>query len=418
MKRLVYIQLLLFVALSAYSQRALKYETCVMKDEVKTLRVRYADTTQPERPILTLGSDEQLEVSFDELTHDTRNYTYTLIHLNADNTQSSLTTSEYLSGFTTLDITDYVTSFNTQQLYTHYSFLFPNDDMLPMVSGNYALKIYEDGDPENVVAYVCFSIVEPLAGIDVNVRGNTDIELAGRYQQLDIDVSFKDMNIVNPTNDITLLVRQNGRTDNEVMNPKPTFVESNRLRYINQKQLIFEAGNEFRHFDIASQYFKGYNVDRITFDRNYYHAFLFPDEVRAESPYLTEYDANGQCVVHAEKVEDDDTEADYMWVHFLLPTANPWFTGGVYVSGDLTYNSFTADNRMQYDNEHKAYVLSLYLKQGGYDYQYLLLEKGKNKATTLPIEGSHWQTQNEYTVYVYYHPFGSRADRLIGVKKL
>lgn len=414
--------ILLFIcsafAVLSFAEQKLRYETCVMKDEVKTLRIRYAGTTQPERPVLTLGSDEQLEISFDELSHDTHNYTYTVLHLNADGTESSLSSGEFLRGFTTQDITDYMTSLNTQQLYTHYSFLFPNDDMQPTVSGNYALKIYEDGDRDNVVAYVCFSVVEPMVNIDVNVRGNTDIELSGRYQQLDIDVSFKDVNIVNPAGDITLLVRQNGRTDNEVFNPKPTYVENHRLRYINQKQLIFEAGNEFRHFDIASQYFKGYNVDKIHFDRNYYHAFLFPDEVRAESPYLTEYDANGQYVVHAEKVEDDDTEADYMWVHFLLPTANPWFTGGVFVSGDLTYNCFMPDNRMQYDNEHKAYVLSLYLKQGAYDYQYLLLEKGKTHATTFTVEGSYWQTQNEYTVYVYYHPFGSRADRLIGVKRL
>lgn len=408
---------MLFV-LPASAGRGLRYETCVMKDNVRTLRIRYADTTQPERPILTLGGDEQLEISFDELSHETRNYTYTLLHLNADGTESNLSSSEYLQGFTTQDITDYTTSLNTQQLYTHYSFLFPNEDMQPLVSGNYALKIYEDGDRDNVVAYVCFSVVEPLVSIDINVRGNTDIELAGRYQQLDIDVNFGEMNIVNPAGDITLLVRQNGRTDNEVLNPRPTYIENRRLRYINQKQLIFEAGNEYRHFDIASQYFKGYNVDRIYFDRNFYHAFLFPDEIKSESPYLTEYDANGQCVVHAEKVQDDDTEADYMWVHFLLPATEPWFTGSLFVNGDLTYNCFTTENRMQYDAKHQAYTLSLYLKQGGYDYQYLFLEKGKTSATTFPAEGSHWQTQNEYTVYVYYHPFGSRGDRLIGVKRL
>ena len=418
MRRVVIIQIILLFAVSGFAQRNLKYETCVLKDEVRTLRVRLADENRLERPILTLGGDEQLEISFDCLSHDTRNYTYTLLHLNADHTVSNLTSSEYLRGFTTQDITDYQTSFNTQQLYTHYSFLFPNEDMQPLVSGNYALKIYEDGDRDNVVAYVCFSIVEQLVDISANVRGNTDIELSGRFQQLDIDVNFNNMNVTNPANDLTVVVQQNGRSDNEVFNPRPTYVENKRLRFVNQKQLIFEGGNEYRHFDISSVYFKGYNVDQIHFDRNYYHAFLFPDEIKAESPYLTEYDANGQFVVNAEKVADDDTEADYMWVHFLLPVDNPWFTGGVFVSGDLTYNCFTTDNRMQYDAEHKAYTLSLYLKQGGYDYQYLLLEKGKNKASCLQTEGSHWQTQNEYTIYVYYHPFGSRADQLIGVRRL
>ena len=418
MKHLLLITVACFLALSAYAERLLKYETCLLKEEVKTLRIRRAEPGPLERPILTLGSDEQLEISFDELSHDTRNYTYTLLHLNADRTESDLTSSEYLKGFTTQDITKYTQSVNTEQLYTHYSFLLPNDDMQITASGNYAVKIYEDGDRDNIVGYVCFSVVEPMVGIDVNVRGNTDIELSGRYQQLDIDVNLDDLHLVDPTGEIRLLVRQNGRTDNEVYYPKPTYIESRRLRYINQKQLIFEGGNEFRHFDISSVYFKGYNVDLINYDRHFYHAFLFPDEIKAEAPYLTEYDANGQFVVHAEKAYDDDTDADYMWVHFLLPSDNPWFTGNPFVCGDLTYNCFSEENRLQYDAEHKAYYLSLFLKQGGYDYQYLFLEKGKNKATTFPAEGSHWQTQNEYTIYVFYHPFGARADRLIGVKVL
>ena len=416
MKHFLLIATACLAALPAFAERQLQYETCVLKDEVRTLRVQYAGAGQPERAFLTLGGDEQLEISFDCLSHDTRNYSYTLLHLNADRTESSLSSSEFLHGFTTQDITDYALSLNTQQLYTHYSFLFPNADMQPLVSGNYALKIYEDGDRDNVVAYVCFSVVEPLASISAKVRGNTDIELAGRLQQLDIDVSFGEMNIVNPAGEIRLLVRQNGRTDNEVFDPKPTYVENRRLRYINQKQLIFEAGNEYRHFDIASAYFKGNNVDRITFDRNFCHAFLFPDEIRTESPYLTEYDANGQYVVHAEKASDSDVEADYMWVHFLLPAAEPWFTGSLFVCGDLACNTFSAENRMQYDVGHHTYHAALYLKQGAYDYQYLLLEKSTKRASAIPVEGSHWQTQNEYTVYVFYRPFGARADRLIALQ--
>lgn len=418
MRRLNYLFVACFVALCSVAESALQYETCIMKDEVKTLRLRYAGEIRPERPILTLGGEEQIEISFDCLSHDTRNYSYTLLHLNSDRRQSELSSNEYLHGFTTGDITDYALSVNTEQLYTHYSFLFPNEDMQITASGNYAVKIYEDADPDNVVGYACFSVVEPGVEISGYVRGNTDIEFSGRYQQLDIDVDFGNMNIVNPVDEISLLVRQNDRSDNEVLCTKPTYIESRRLRYINQKQLIFEGGNEFRHFDISSVYFKGNNVDKIVFDHNFYQVFLFPDEIRAGGTYLTEYDNNGQYVIHAERADDDDTEADYMMVHFLLPCKEPWFNGGIYISGDLTYNSFSAGNRMQYDNQHQSYYGSLYLKQGAYDYQYLLLDKTSKRGTSFPIEGSYWQTQNEYTIYVFYRPFGSRADRLIGVKKM
>ena len=192
-----------------------------------------------------------LEISFDELSHDTRMYSYTVKHLDYDWTHSVLSSYEYLKGYTTADIDDYALSLNTQQIYTNYRFTFPNEDMQLLVSGNYVLLIYEDGDVENVVAQVCFSVVEPSASIDANIRGNTDKEFNGRYQQLDLDINTTNLDLRNPQ-EIKIVVRQNNRLDNEVVLEKPTFVEPNRLRYTNQAALIFEGGNEFRHFDTYS----------------------------------------------------------------------------------------------------------------------------------------------------------------------
>ena len=392
------------------------YSTCITAPDIHTLRVRWADGSTLERPILELNDDKQLEISFDELSHNTHLYTYTLLHLNSDNTQSDLQTSEYVEGFTTVDITDYDYSINTQQLYTHYSFLFPNDDMKPTVSGNYAIQIYEDGDKDKTIALVCFSIVEPLTQIECNVRSNTTKELSGRYQQLDIDVSLENLKTVNPAQEIKLAVKQNNRNDNAVFDIAPTYIEGHKLRYINRNELIFEGGNEFRHFDIGSQYVLGYNVDKIYFDHRQYHAFLFQDELLNGRAYTTQNDANGQFVINAERTDDDDYEADYMWAHFLLEADKPFFDGILYIGGDLCYNRLSADNRMDYDDEHKAYFGALYLKQGGYDYQYRLKKKNEQSCTLERTEGSFWQTHNEYTIYVYFRPFGSRADRLVGVE--
>ncbi len=396
--------------------------TSVLKPNVQTLRMRYLNSEILQRPFLQLGGEEVLEISFDELSHTTHNYTYTLLHLNADYTPSDLQSFEYLRGFTTADITDYDYSINTQQLYTHYRFTFPNDDMQPILSGNYAIKIYEDGEPDNVVAYQTFVVVEPQVTIDATVRSNTDIEFAGRYQQLDIDLNLHNLSRTDPQY-IKLVVQQNGRWDNAVFTPQPTYVENNRLRYINNRQLIFEGGNEYRRFDIASIYFMGYGVDKIDFDHNYYNAFLFPSENNANRPYVTEIDANGQYVINAERTNDDDYEADYMWVHFILPQAKQWLDGTLYINGDLTYNQLAPMNRMQYDEQNQCYHLALYLKQGGYDYQYLFCPSKRassmlQTATTFRAEGSYWQTQNEYTIYVYYRPFGQRYDQLICLKQL
>lgn len=401
--------------------------------ELRTLRVRMladalaeqnGERPSMQRPFLYLdngivdGQDENntLEISFDEMSHDVHFYTYTVCHLNADGNPSALLSSEYLSGFTTMDITDYQHSINTQRDYTHYRFNFPNEDMQLLASGLYALHIYEDGDRDKTIAWVPFAVVDPKVTIDANAHSKTIKELNGHYQQVDIDVSMTDLVLRDPQ-EFTLVVRQNGRTDNAAILRQPTFVESKRLRYINHPSLVFEGGNEYRHFDAYSAYYAGTGIERIAYDNRDYHVLLFPDEPR-EGVYMHEYDVDGQYRVNAERTSDPDTEAEYMWVHWLFVCEQPWFDGAVYVCGDLFDNEMSLRNRMQYDTEQGAYYLTSLVKQGGYDYQYRFLPKGERAASTLRTDGAYWQTQNEYTIYVFYRPFGARADQLVGLQRL
>ena len=435
MRKIYPIFLILFLALCCAAPLLAQYRTKILDPQIRTLRVQYATADKVERPFLVLtdgvvdGQDyaNTLEISFDEMSHDVHHYTYTLLHLDHDGRESHLSSGEYVHGFTTQDITDYEHSLNTQRSYTHYRFQFPNDDMQLTASGNYALKIYEDGDTEKVVAWVCFSVVEPIAGISATIRPNTDIELSGRYQQVDIEVNTSALTVNSP-DEIKVVVRQNGRLDNQVVLTQPTYMERNRFRYQNQKALIFEGGNEYRHMDAYSVYFAGTGIEQVRYDNRDYHALLFADELRGTgavyagdvvtdkcgTPYMHEYDVDGQYRVNAERTDDSDTEAEYMWVHWTLPRQEPWFDGVIYVGGDLFLNQLGTANRMQYDNENRCYYLTALVKQGGYDYQYWFVPKGQN-VTLQRTEGSHWQTENEYTVYVYYRPFGSRADRLVGV---
>ena len=414
-----------------------QYQTRIYNPNIRTLRMRYlSDALEPSgeviRPYLVLKdgvvdgteAENAIEISFDELSHDAKQYTYRVLHCDRNWQESSINSYEYIAGFTTNDIINYERSNNTQQAYTHYWLEFPNADMQLTISGNYVLQVYEDGDHEQIVAQVCFQVVEPIAGLNINLRHNTDIELSGRYQQLDIDIQTNNLG-VRDAQDVCLVVSQNGRLDNRVLVDKPTFVEPNRLRYTNQKALIFEGGNEFRRFDAYSTYYAGYHVDRVMYNQGEYHALLNIDEVRGTKnrnagreglPYVTERDANGQWLVNCEKTDYVDTEAEYMWVHFVLPVQEPVMDGQVYIGGDVAYNQYAAENMMWYDAENGCYRTALYLKQGGYNYMYYV--KGKNGVSSLPLEGSHWQTDNEYCIMVYYHPFGERYDRLVGYQVL
>lgn len=433
MRKLYYILLLLILSLVAHAQ----YHTRALNTNIRTLRIQYLSEAlepsgNPQRPYLVLkdgivdGSEEDntLEISFDELSHDTKLYSYKVEHCDRYWNKSNISSYEYLDGFTSADVVDYELSNNTQQTYTHYWFTFPNNDMQLKASGNYLITIYQDGDVNNVVAHVCFSVVEPLVNIHANIRVNTDIELNGRYQQLDIDLNTAELNL-RDAQDVAVVVTQNGRFDNRVVVNKPTFIEPKKLRYINNKSLIFEAGNEFRHFDSYSVYYAGYHIDRIVYNQGEYHAIIEQDAIRGTLasgaskeglPYLSDIDANGQWVVNCEKSDYPDVDAEYMWVHFCLPVKQPIMDAQIFVGGDLFYNQYTAANLMQYDPENQCYYLYAYLKQGGYNYIYYTV--GPKGASMLPLEGSHWQTQNEYTIDVFYRPFTARYDRLVAAKRL
>ena len=417
MRRISLILVLFFVCVGVYAQT----QTRIFNEQIKTLRV--------ERKVLVLdgaaidGSDEDntLHISFDEMSHDVHFYTYTVQMIHSD-----LLSSEYLQGFTTKDITNYEHSINTSREYTHYRFDFPNEDMAIIKSGSYRLTIYEDGDPKNKVAEVDFYVVEPLVKIDAKVRANTDIEFNGRYQQVDVDVNTTALDLRDP-NEITVFVHQNNRTDNAAIILKPTFIEPNRLRYINNKDLIFEGGNEYHHFDAFSCFYAGTGIDRVFHEMGDYHVLLYPNEI-TQGQYIHEFDSDGQFIVNAERTSDSDTEAEYMWVHWTLPVEKPFFDGSLYVGGDIFNNEMSLRNRMQYDNETKCYWLTALVKQGGYDYQYWFVPKEQiknhkseiinKKTTTQRVDGSYWQTENTYTIFVWWKPFGSRYSRLVGVQQL
>jgi len=412
MKKLLVFCTVLF-SLSLVAQTT--YRTQIFGSKIKTLQIGIQGETLG-LPILELNSSNVLNVRFDEMSYEAHSYGYKIVHCNADWTPSNLNSGEYLSGFTTGNITDYVLSVNTTFLYTHYQFNLPNDDIGFKISGNYVVVIYEDNQVEKPIAQACFSIVEPRVTITAGVRGNTDTELNGRLQQLDFDINLNGYTVRDPASEIKVTVRQNNRLDNQVTDLKPTFFSGSKLNYINNKALIFEGGYEYHRFDMSSVYAAGEGVDKVRFDRTAYHAYLFPDKIQTSRSYMQERDVNGKFVINMQNAQNDDVEADYMYVHFALPTKQPFFDGQVYLGGEFNYNLLNDAVKMKYDGNEETYSQTVLLKQGGYNFQYWFVPKGEQRASTEKLDGSYWQTRNEYTIYVYHRAWGERYDRLVGVK--
>lgn len=408
--------ILVFFWGSIHAQNAFRTE--VFNPQIKTFQAGI----QNERfvlPIIDLNGSQVLQFSFDEMSHEAHSYSFRVLHCNADWTLSSLTSNEYLAGYTTSNITDFQLSVSTTHLYTHYKFTLPNEDMRFKISGNYVVQIVEDNRWDKPIAQACFSVVEPKVGIQAVVRGNTDVELNRRMQQLDFEVALNGYQVRDAQSEIKVVVRQNNRLDNEVSAIAPTFLSTSKLSYVNNKALIFEGGNEYHRFDISSVYAAGEGVAHVEYRSPGYEVFLYENKIQTSRTYMNNFDVNGKYLINfQDKMYDENTEADYMKVHVVLDAKNPFLDGMLYLGGEFNHNLMDENSMMNYDGNTGKYFKTLLLKQGGYNYQYWFVPKGQKKATVERVDGSYWQTGNEYTIYVYSRPWGERYDRLIGVKSI
>jgi hypothetical protein len=395
---------------SVTENKKLIYDNFSYEQNIKTILFypatnKVQDVIQP--AVLPISQITPLILEFDQIYTDFDNYNVKIVHCNADWTRSSINEMEYLYDFNEFPINDYELSFNTRIPFVHYIFQVPK----VKISGNYLLKVYRGRNENDLILTQRFMIYENIAGISPEIKISSGVSERRLNQQIVFSVNYGNLEIFNPQEDIKVLIRQNQRWDNALRNLKPTMVreDQNLLEYEHfTVQNEFRGGNEFRFFDTRTLNFPGQNVANVDIKPKRVDAYLFRDRSRGPDVYGQYNDINGQFVVANLETGGGKLEADYVYVHFFLLSPEP-LNEEVYISGALTDWKFTPENKMEYDPENKLYYKDLLLKQGFYNYQYLV--KGNNPYY---FEGSHFETENKYEIFVYNRPVGSRIDRLIG----
>jgi hypothetical protein len=293
----------------------------------------------------------------------------------------------------------------------------PNENVQFKISGNYTLLVYEDNDKEKLILTQRFYVVEQSVQIEGRVRRATSDAYKGENQEVNFRIFHPNIQIINPLDEVRVVIMQNNRWDNAIRNIKPLYIRSGELNY-DYKDLVFSAGNEFRYFDIRTNKVSGENVYSTEFHRPYYHKTLMKDETRSNKKYYAYEEMNGKYVVESQdqEVQDFDTECDYNFVHFSLPLESILLGGSVNVFGALTGWNANKSNEMTWNFNTSQYELTLLLKQGYYNFTYVYVPQGSTVADHKNIEGSFWQTENDYQVFVYYKDIASRYERLVGYR--
>lgn len=362
-------------------------------------------------PIITLNSNDFVNISFDDLTHEYHRYCYKIEHCEADwQTSSALFESDYIDGFASGNtIDDVQESTNTVQLYTHYSISFPNNKCRPKISGNYRVTIYNENDEKHVVCRAYFMIVEPSMAVHLNVTTNTDIDINGKHQQVEMAVDYGNNIVSNLQTQIKTVVMQNSRWDNAVINAHPQYIKANGLQWIHCKDYIFDGGNEYRKFETLDVTHTTMGLESINWDGHNYHAWIWTDEPRPS--YIYDKDANGAFLIRNSDNIDNDINSDYIITHFRLKS--PQTADPIYINGFFTNDRFLPQYEMKWNEKNQQYEGELLLKQGYYSYQYLMM-KPEGKLKPVPSEGNFYQTENTYQALIYFKANGDRTDRLVG----
>ena len=394
-----------------YLQSVLKYEDHVYKSGIKSVKFHPFGQDQ-KMPIMELNGIP-LVLHFDDLYEDFMNLSYTVVHCNADWTPSNLLPSEYMSSYQEFYFEDYEYSLNTLIAYTNYSLQIPNQNLKLTKSGNYLLKVYANDDKEDLVITRRFMVYENKIAVAGEVKRASYVELNKTHQEVDFIINHSNYFLQDPYSDLKVAVLQNQRWDNAITNLKPRFIQNTILNYNYEQGNTFEGLNEFRFFDIKNLFSLTLNVAKIDRD-SIFKVYLREMDARSLDRYVTYDDINGQFRIRRLDATNSNSEADYALVDFLLNMEIPLTASDVYVYGRFTDWKLLPEYKMKYDTIRKAYRLKTYLKQGYYNYVFAIKDDNAEHIDISHVEGSYWETENDYQIFVYNRQLGERYDRLIG----
>lgn len=390
----------------------------VYSPNIKSIKL-FQQNNQESLPVINLNSTDLLELHFDDLDGGyTKNYYYSYQLCNADWSEADVNPFDYIKGFTQNRIVQARPSSVTLSKYVHYQATLPEKNCIPSKSGNYLLKVYLNGDMEQMAFSKRMFVVNSSAAIAMQILQPFDNNIYRTHQKIQFTVNTGQLNLYNPSQQLKVSLIQNQRWDNAIHNLKPAFMRENLFEYNGEQDCVFPAGKEFRWLDLRSFRFESDRVARKDESKNPIDVYVKPDATKVGQRYLYYKDLNGWYDIITTDLVNNWWQTGYANTHFTyIPENNQPYAGqDIYIVGEFTGNNISSENKMDYNAEKGVYEKTLLLKQGYYSYQYVTKDvKDKTAKTSFEkTEGDYWETENTYAIFVYYRSFSGRHDELVG----
>ncbi len=377
-------------------------------------------------PVLTINGNEQLELHFDDLDADIKNYYYSFQLCNADWTPANVQSFDYIRGFQSNRITTYRNSSIAQTRYTHYQAFLPDRNSGPSKGGNYLLKVFLNDDTSKLVFTKRMLVINTKTTVSAQVMQPFNGNFFRTHQRVQVGVSTASGQITTfSPQDLKVVVVQNNIWANSVVIDRPNIFRGNYYEYSDEENTTFPSGKEWRWIDLRSLRLMSDRMEKLVDSDSSARidVFVKPDVERREQIYAFYRDMNGIYTIENRDNSNPYWQSDYAWTHFtFVPPGNRAYEGkSVYVFGELTNYEQNDASRMIFNNEKGVYEKALYLKQGYYNYSYVTLTDKKQAGVQPSLEnteGNYWGTENGYMIMVYFRPFGARADELVGFSRV
>ena len=377
---------------------------------IKTIIFKNNDTNSKQFPVLRLNNT--IKLSFDDINADELDYYYKITYHNSDWTESILSKNEYLIGYDNLRISNYQNSFNTIQTYTNYTLILPNESTRFKLSGNYMIHIYNlNGELQFSRKFI---FVKEKIKVSANVYRTRDLNFYQTHQSIKFSISQPSIGFLkNIETSLSVVLIQNDQWNNSISGFQPQYQTNNVLEYRYEKETRFPGGNEYFYFDTKDLRITGPNISYVSLNK-LYESYLYTDIPRKNLPYSYGKDINGDFEIRTLMgTQNESIEADYSWINFTLAASVELPETEVFILGKFNNYEPRLNNKMFYNNALEAYEARILLKQGFYNYKYVALTPSGFEYNL--ISGDFAQTENSYTILVYYRAPGEIFDELIGI---
>lgn len=375
---------------------------------LKTITISQGDANY--YPFFRLG--ESFQLNFDDLFGNEEDYYFTVTHCNYNWIPSELSKNEYLSGMDNQRIQNYENSFNTLQIYSHYRLNFPNNFCSLTKSGNYLISILNKN--RELVFSKKIVIYEELADVPMQVKRSRNVSDIRLKQNLEFTVKSNTILFQNPSQNLKVVLFQNGKWNDAILNIKPQFSIGNDLIFRYSTDTQFYGGNEYLYFDNKDIRIPTNTIAKVDSKSSLYSTYLYTDTDRKNKGYTLYPDINGNFQLRNVLAQNNEVECDYTWVYFTLFAPDKPADTPIYVAGMFNNNQLTEENKMDYNADRGVFEKAILIKQGFVNYHYVCLKKDGSIDTENAIDGNYWETENNYTAIVYYRANGERYDRVIG----